>query len=282
MIGICTDSNSQLPAELRDRFDVEVVPLTVTLDGTDHLEGVDLDADAFYAAFADGHTPEISTSQPSAGRFVEAYRRLADRGATAIVSVHVTAAMSGTLGAATLAAAASPVPVRTVDSGTASFGIACCVWAAGSARDAGETVDGVADAAARLAPSIGTAFVVGVPLLTRRGGRAEGVDLEGEGIPVLSMDGGELTVLDRVGDIDAAIGAMSAYALDRGPRIHVAVGTSDASSRPVADALTTELADHPAVVDLVAYRIGPSVGAHTGPGTAGLFVFPAPPGRAPL
>ncbi|MEX2628004.1 MAG: DegV family protein [Ilumatobacteraceae bacterium] len=282
MIAICTDSNSQLPAELRDRFDVEVVPLTVTLDGIDHLEGVDLDADAFYAAFAEGHTPEVSTSQPSPGRFVEAYRRLADRGATAIVSVHVTAAMSGTLGAATLAATESPVPVRTVDSGTASFGIACSVWAAGLARDAGHTIDGVADAAAQLAPSIGSAFVVGVPLLIRQGGRAEGLDLEGDGIPVLSMDGGELTVLDRVRDVGAAVGAMTAYALDRGPRILVAVGTSDGSSRPVADALTAELADHPAVVDLVPYRIGPSVGAHTGPGTAGLFVFRARPGQAPI
>ena len=42
----------------------------------------------------------------------------------------------------------------------------------------------------------------------------------------------------------------------------------------LSSALLTEvLADHPAVGDVVQYRIGPSVGAHTGPGTAGLFVF---------
>ena len=50
MIGLCTDSNAQLPAELVDRYGVEVVPLTVTLDGDDFLEGVNLDADGFYRA----------------------------------------------------------------------------------------------------------------------------------------------------------------------------------------------------------------------------------------
>jgi DegV family protein with EDD domain len=275
-IGLCTDSNSQLSTELAERYDVEVVPLTVTVDGRDHLEGVDLDADAFYERFVDGRTPEVATSQPSPGRFLEAYRRLAERGCTSIVSVHVTAAMSGTLGSATIAAASSPVPVRLVDSGTASFGISCCVWAAALARGSGGDIETVAGAAERLGSSVATAFVVGVPLLTRRGGRAAGVDLEGDGLPVLSMAGGELTVLDRVGDLEAAVDAMVEYALDRDGRLHVAVGTSDASSRPVADALTAALTAREPVVEVVRYRIGPSVGVHTGPGTAGLFVFPAP------
>ena len=55
--------------------------------------------------------------------------------------------------------------------------------------------------------------------------------------------------------------------------LRIAIGTSDASSRPVGARLTEVLTDHPAVGDVVQYRIGPSVGAHTGPGTAGLFVF---------
>ena len=74
MIGLVTDSNAQLPDELVARYGVEVVPLTVTVDGVDHLEGVDLDADAFYAAFdaAEGPAPQVATSQPSPGRFAVA------------------------------------------------------------------------------------------------------------------------------------------------------------------------------------------------------------------
>jgi fatty acid-binding protein DegV len=242
-IGLCTDSNSQLSAELVERYDVEVVPLTVTIDGRERLEGVDLDADGFYAFFEQGRIPEVTTSQPAPGQFVEAYGRLAARGCTSIVSIHVASTMSGTLGSAALAASGAPVPVRLVDSGTASFGISCCVWAAELVRAAGVDLDGIS---------------------------------EDEGLPVLSMQGGELTVLERVSDLEAAVSAMAVSALDRHGPVNIAVGTSDASSRPVSDALTRRLAGAPQVVDVVQYRIGPSVGAHTGPGTAGLFVFPAP------
>ena len=44
MIGICTDSNSQMPTALAERYDIEVVPVTVTVDDHEYLEGVDLDA----------------------------------------------------------------------------------------------------------------------------------------------------------------------------------------------------------------------------------------------
>jgi fatty acid-binding protein DegV len=116
--------------------------------------------------------------------------------------------------------------------------------------------------------------------LTERSGRAEGVGVEAaaeEGIPVLSMTAGELEVRATVRTTQAAVASMADYALGWTPSmpggLRVAVGTSDASSAPVARTLTELLEGHGDVADVVQYRIGPSVGAHTGPGTAGLFVF---------
>ena len=110
MIGICTDSGSQLPASLAQRYGIEVVPLTVTVDGAEYMEGIDLDADAFYAKYTDGHRPAVSTSQPSPGQFAVAYDDLLARGCTEILSIHVSGAMSGTLNAARLAAHSLPTP----------------------------------------------------------------------------------------------------------------------------------------------------------------------------
>jgi fatty acid-binding protein DegV len=56
--------------------------------------------------------------------------------------------------------------------------------------------------------------------------------------------------------------------------VTVAIGTADAHSRALSERLERALADLPGIDDVVHYRIGPSVGAHTGPGTFGLFVFP--------
>ena len=48
MIGIVTDSTSQLSPELRDRYDIRVVPITVIVNGVEYQEGVTIDADDFY------------------------------------------------------------------------------------------------------------------------------------------------------------------------------------------------------------------------------------------
>ncbi|BAN04193.1 DegV family protein [Ilumatobacter coccineus] len=280
MIGIVVDSNSQMPRELAERHRIEIVPLVVTIDGVEHHEGVDLDADAFYAAWSDGAAPDVSTSQPAPGAFVDAYRRLVDRGATEILSIHVSEAMSGTLNSARLAAQSIDVPVTLIDTGTASFGVSCCAWAAAQAIEDGADLAAAAGIARSRAGSLRTSFVVGVPSLVDRSGRASGVGVEQAsegGVPVLAMTGPELSVLVTANDLDEAVQAMVDDALAWPPSddagLRIAVGTSDATSRPLALAITDAVTGDDRVAEVLQYRIGPSIGAHTGPGTAGLFVF---------
>jgi DegV family protein with EDD domain len=274
VLGLVTDSSSQITAAIVERFDVEVVPMTVTIGGVEYHEGHDLDADQFYEHFADGSHPEITTSQPSPGRFVVAYQRLIDRGCTEIVSIHIAEAMSGTLASASMAATEVGVPVHVIDTGSASFGVAVCVWAAGVAIGRGGLPDDIRRRVEHLVPRIGTAFMVGVPLLTERGGRARSVGFDADGIPVLAMCNGEIDVLDRVTTIEDTIDVMSTYAAGWGDGVTVAIGTSDESSHRLAERLQAALSGLTGVDQVVHYRIGPSVGAHTGPGTFGLFVFP--------
>lgn len=275
MIGICTDSNSQLPAALASRYGIEVVPLTVTIDGVDYLEGVDIDADDFYANYRGGTCPNVSASQPSPGQFAVAYEELAARGCTEILSIHVTSAMSGTINAARLAAHSVPMPVRLVDSGTASFGVSCCVWAAAAAIEQGASLDDAAMIAEQLSPSIGNVFMVGALNYLHVGGRGRDVDLSGAGVPVMSFRDAQVTVIQRAASTLDAINAMAAYTLNWGTRVRVAIGHSDAGSAPLADGLEEALGETAGVSEIIRYRIGPSIGAHTGPGTIGCFMFPA-------
>lgn len=275
MIGLCTDSNAQLPPALVDRYGVEVVPITVTIDGVDYAEGVDLDADTFYARFAGGATPQVSTAQPSPGRFAEAYQRLADRGASEIISIHVSAAVSGTLNSARLAARDAPVKVHLVDSGTASFGIGCCVWEAAEALASGATVRESIEVAQTLARTIGNVFVVGALELVRQGGRLDaGSSPSSDAVPVLSLVDGKVKVIATASDLEAATVMMAAYVQAWGTGLKVAIGVADRAGAPLSDALDAALSNATEVRELVRYRVGPSVGVHTGPGTAGAFFFP--------
>jgi DegV family protein with EDD domain len=275
MIRIVTDSNSQLPEELAERYGVTVVPLTVTVDGTSHLEGIDLDADAFYARFDGDRTPTVSTSQPSPGRFADVYARLAEEGATEILSIHIGAELSGTLNSARLAAAGSPVPVRLVDTCTASFGVSCCVWEAAEALRAGSTLEEAATVAEELSVTIGNVFVVRALDLARSGGRLLVDDGPTDGIPVLSLVAGALKSVGTARDVEEAAAVMADYALLAGDRLRVAIGIADAAAAPLWQALEERLRAAPQVLELVRYRVGPSVGAHTGPGTAGAFFYPS-------
>jgi DegV family protein with EDD domain len=276
-IGLCTDSNAQMPRSLIERYDVEVVPITVTIDEQEYLEGVDLDADAFYAMFESGCRPTVTTSQPSPGQFALAFEELVARGCTEILSIHVSSAMSGTLSAARLGARGFDVPVRLVDSGTASFGIGCCVWAAGDAIAAGATLDQAAAVAEALAPSIGNVFVAGaLELLQVHGHAAASVGAgDHDGIPVLALRDGQVQVIQRVGTASEAVQAMADAASGWGEQLKVAIGVGDNETRPLADALQCAISQHACVDEVVRYRIGPSVIAHTGPGTTGCFMFPA-------
>ena len=271
MQRIVTDSNSQLPAELQDRYGIAVVPITVVVNGTEYSEGVDLDADGFYALWADGH-PEVSTSQPSPGAFVETYNGLIAEGATEILSIHVSDALSGTLNSARIAAQQVDVPVRLVDTGTMSFGISCCVWEAAEALAAGASLESAAVTAEKLAPALGSVTILQALEFTRAQGRlVDQLPEEAAGIPVLAMVDGGTEVLGEGRSIEGLSRLMVDRMTASSEPVRVALCIADASARPFYEAMEAMLADRPNVVDLVRYRVGPSVGAFTGPGAAGGF-----------
>lgn len=274
-IGLCTDSSAQLPPDLRSRFDVEIVPQTIVVDDVELLDGIDLDADAFYDRFTGEHWPVVDSSQPSPGQFAVAYDDLAAKGCTEILSIHITGSMSNTINAARLAAHGASVPVRIVDSGTASFGTSCCVWAAAEAIAAGACLDHAARIAESVAPTIGSVFVFGALDLVAASGRVDLGDLEADdGIPVFTMRDAKIEVLERVSSMDSAVRVMAAYLTSWGDELRVAIGLADRHAEALTLALREHVAASSKVAETISYRIGPAIGAHTGPGTVGAFAFP--------
>ncbi len=273
-IGLCTDSNAQLPRTLVERYGVEVVPITITIDDEEYLEGVDLDADAFYERFEGGARPAIATSQPSPGQFALAYEDLLDRGCSEILSIHVGSAVSGTLNSARLAAHRLGVPVRLVDSSTAGFGIGCCVWAAGDAIAGGATIDEAAAAAEAVAPALGNVFIVGSLDVLRAGGRFDVGDPRCP-IPILELRDGAVAVVAEVDTVLDAVNTMATTVVGFGSRLRVAVGHADRATEAIADALASAVGETAVVDEVIRYRVGPSIGVHTGPGTVGCFMFPS-------
>jgi DegV family protein with EDD domain len=275
MIGLVTDSNAQLPVDLRERYQVAVVPLTVVVDDQPYLEGVDITTAEFYERLAAGAS--VSTAAPSPGAVLAVYEQQAEAGATEILSVHVGSNISATVNAVSVAARSSPVPVEVVDTGTASFAVACCVWAAGDALAAGADVTDAAAVARRVADELGNVFIVGALDLARRGGRLAAGATDGEGLPVLALANGQMQPVGRAHDVESAVDVMTDYFVETAAGVPQRVGVGDALTPDLAAEYAARLAARPEVAELVRYEIGPSVGAHTGAGTVGACFFPVGP-----
>lgn len=262
-VRLCTDSSAQLPTELADTVDAIVVPVPVSLDGHRFEEGIDLDPDWFYARLVAG--AHATTSQPNPARFLQAYEAAADAGAQHVLSVHLGSRASGTVESAQTAARDAPLPVTVVDSGTTSFGVGICVLEAARAIAEGASASEAAARVARLAPRIGNVFVAaGAP-----GGRVPAASER----PVYSFDGGAATRLASAPCDENAVEIMADHIARHGGTPAVAVGHAAAATKASADLLADTLAQA-GVVDVLRYRVGPSIGAHTGPASFGAVWWP--------
>lgn len=273
--GLIVDSNSQLPDELAERYDISVVPIVVEIDGETFHENVDIDADAFYARFVDGKVPEVATSQPSPGTLIEAYNVKAAAGFDEIVSIHVGSDFSGTVNSARLAAAEVDIPVHVVDTGTASFGISCCAWEAAEALRSGSSAVEAAATARSVADNIHSTFIIQAADFARKGGRFDDRLPDGhDGVPVMvTGPGGRFEVIGTSDMAEELCDIMATAMHCDGRPIRAAIGLADRVAEPFWQGLEERLSGRADVADLVRYRVGPSVGAHTGPGTAGGFWY---------
>lgn len=274
MIGLTIDSNGQLPDELAEAWGVTVIPLTIVVDGEDTPE-TEVDVDEFYAAI--GRGAEVSTSLPSPGEIAAVWDELArSDGVDEIVSFHVSADLSGTCNSARLAAELATVPVRVVDTGQVSFGIAFALWEARRALVSGASVDEAIDRSEAAAKGLANAFVMDGLELARRSGRLSGTIPEAsDGVDVYSFVEGQLDVVGSATGDDDAVDLMSGAVLAEGRPIRVAVGHGHGSLEAVADELARRLDTADEVVELVRYRVGPSVAAFSGSGSAGAYWFAA-------
>lgn len=93
--AIVTDSTAYLPEKLREQLHIEMCPLNVIFGTESYSEELELTAEDFYEKVK--QVPELpKTSQPAIGLFVETFKRLAEQGYDAIVSIHLSSGISGT------------------------------------------------------------------------------------------------------------------------------------------------------------------------------------------
>jgi fatty acid-binding protein DegV len=264
-VTICTDSSALLSASSAASLGVEIVPIAVALDG-EPIDELTSSLDWFYERMRAG--AQATTSQPSIGDFATVYERAVERGAQSIVSIHLDARISGTVSSAESAASAVEVPVLVVDTRTVSYGVGLCVRAAAAEVSARGRAGDAGRAASRLGAMLQNAFVV-------RGGPGGRIAPD-EGWTLFRYQHGAASRISVCASLTEAVPAIVGLTLEDEVPICVAIGHAGREIEPAADELARRLRASGHAVGIERYRVGASVGAHTGADSFGLFWWPAP------
>jgi DegV family protein with EDD domain len=278
-VAVLTDSTAYLPGELLDGYGIRVVPLYVVLSGRSGREGVDITPDDVARALSvRGQT--VSTSRPTPGDFVAAFRQALAGGADHLVSVHLSSELSSTVDSARLAATQiGEHIVSVVDSRSAAMGTGFAVLAAARSAAAGADAAEVVRAARETAAATRTLFVVDTLEHLRRGGRiGSATAFLGSALavkPVLHVQDGKVVPLEKVRTSARAQHRLVQRAVEAAGQAPVSIAVHHLSAADRADRLAAELRDRlPQLRELHVSELGAAVGAHVGPGAVGVVVAP--------
>ena len=278
-VRIVTDSTADISQDQAEAAGITIVPLTVFFGDEAYLDGVDLDSAGFYQKLSTSKALP-RTSQPSPAAFQQAYTRLIDEGADAILSIHLSAKLSGTYQSActardTLPDTVKKIPIEIIDSQSISVGMSWAILLA--AREAREGM-GLAEIKAHVLDQLPRTRILAV-LDTleyiKRGGRIGGARaFLGNMLsfkPIISLKDGEVIALEQPRTRSKAYARIAQLAQERGKVEHISLAESDDEvGQQLAQVIKTVYTG-----ELPVYRLGAVLGTHAGPGTAAVAVVSA-------
>ncbi len=273
-VRVVTDSASDIPLRVARELGITVVPNYVVFGQQVYRDGLDISQDEFYRRLT-SETVYPTTSAPSPDDFADAYHKLAQE-TDEIVSIHITAKMSGVCNSARLGAQVltGKCHIEIVDSQSMSVGLGLSVIATAKEAQGGQRLEQVTQFARRTCLHIHHRSVADTLKYAIRSGRlsrAYGQIGTVLGVKtVLGMRQGEAVMVGLARTRAKALDSL--YEFARGiPRVReMALGytTEHSDAKDLAQRLQTAFPETPISVT----RVGPAIGAYGGPGAVGIGI----------
>lgn len=279
---ILTDSSCDLSASMVEQLQIEVLPLTVYIDGDTYRNFPDnreIDPHVFYERMKT--VKDVKTSAVNQGQFMEIFEPLLAAGKD-VLYLGFSSGLSGTFNAGALAASelSEKYPDRkiyAVDSLCASLGQGMFVYLCAKQREAGKTIDEVRDYAESIKLNVAHWFTVNDLMFLKRGGRVSAATaIVGSALaikPVMHVDNeGHLIKVSvargRKASIRALMAEMEKSGIDLSNQ-HIFISHGDCIDD--ANYLASMIREKFHVADISINYVGPVIGAHAGPGVLALF-----------
>lgn len=275
-VKVVTDSTVDLHDDVVQEHGIEVVPLSLHIDGETFIDRKDITPEVFMKKMKDSEELPKS-SQPPAGVFVELYDRLHDEGYD-VISIHMTGGMSGTVQSAESAASMAKGNVTVVDSRFISKALAFQVIEAAKLAKAGHSVDDILEEIHKIRDN--TRLFVYVDTLENliKGGRiGKGKGLIGSLLnikPIASLEGGIYTPVTKVRNHTQAVKFLAKeFAEDVKGKTIKGVGIAHADALDLAEKVKKAIHELSGFDKVEIVFTTPIVSTHTGPGAIGFMYY---------
>jgi DegV family protein with EDD domain len=269
-IKIVTDSTCDLPADVIRDLGITVVPLFINLFDKGYLDGVEITRQDFYTNLPD-YKVHPTTGIPGLNSFLQAYEALSSKGASEIISIHISESLSGTVGVARTAAREfDQIPLTVRDSGQLSLGTGFQAETAARMANEGKSRDEILAVLDDIMPR--TFVTAGLQTLDylRRSGRMNAF-VAGLGSllqvkPILTMKNGQ-PGSERVRTSSKAEARLIEMLQELQPIERFALLHTNAPKE--ADAFYSKITGLIPEGEVYSMDITPVIGAHIGPGAVG-------------
>lgn len=280
-VKIVTDSTADIPASLAEELGITVVPLNVIFsDDESYEDGVSLTSDQFYKKVEESNIIP-STSQPTPYQFEEVYRSLLDEDTT-IISIHLSAKLSGTFQAASIAKQSIDEDnvIHVIDSKRASCAIGIIVVEVAKLASNGKSVEACLARLDELLRDTTVYFMVDTLDYLQKNGRiGKASALLGSMLkikPILSLTPeGEVYSYEKARGQKKAINRTIELLKEQYGSDSIHLGISHAVNKSLATELRDRLKEEFDVQSEVITPIGAVIGAHVGPGTVAIAMTKA-------
>lgn len=271
-IKIITDSTVDLPKELLEKMDVEVLPVLINFGEESYLDGIEITLDEVFKKIENGDTFP-TTAQIVPNRFVEAFEKYLNQGYK-VLAVLMSSGMSGTYQSACLAKQMLETEdVQIVDSQTITSGLGLLVIEAAKLRDEGLKIEEIAKRLDETKQHINSSLSFDSLDNLVKGGRiprAVGVVTGMLGIKlILEVRDGVMALKGKVRGSKKAIKKIISDMEELGIRKDLPVIVVNVNNDEICDGLKEYLEEHN--IDYIEGPVGCSVGIHSGDKAVGVF-----------
>ncbi|PGU33624.1 fatty acid-binding protein DegV [Bacillus cereus] len=278
-VKIITDSAADLPVELLQAYDIDLIPLRVYDEAeTEYLDGVTLKSVTLLQKMREGAV--YKTSLPSLETFQEKFVSYAKEGNPCIY-LAFSSELSGTYQSSVLIKEEvketyTDLDLEIIDTKCASLGQGIVVLEAAKMAKEGASKEEILNRVAFLMNHMEHIFTVADLQYLVRGGRLSKVAGFIGGLlnikPILNVDEGKLVPLEKVRGKKKVLSRIVDIMEERGKDLKgQTIGMTHGDDLETAEALKALITERFGCEVFIVNTIGAAIGAHTGPGALTLF-----------